>query len=393
MNYYDDIFVHRPYLTEFDSSSVPSPSFVIDLGALEHNLKILDSVQENTGASILLALKGFACFSTFPLLKKYLKGCCASSPHEARLAREEFGAEVHSFAPAYSESDMKENVELCDHIVFNSFNQWDLHKKTVLASGRKISCGLRVNPEHSETEVEIYNPCASGSRLGIRRDQFEGQNLEGVEGLHFHTLCQKGADALERTALAFEEKFKELLPQLKWLNFGGGHHITQPDYDVDKLCEIITYFQEKYELQVYLEPGEAVAINTGSLVATVLEIIDAETPVAILDTSATCHMPDVLEMPYRPEVREAGLPNEKAHNYRLGGLSCLAGDVVGDYSFDEELQIGQRILLDDMSHYTMVKTSTFNGIKLPSICLFDPKTNEVKVVKDFGYEEYLSRLS
>ena len=227
------------------------------------------------------------------------------------MAREEFGGEVHAFAPAFSESDMKENVEFCDYVVFNSFNQWNLHKKRVQGTSRKISCGLRVNPEHSETEVEIYNPCALGSRLGIRREQFAGQDLSGIEGLHFHTLCQKGSDALERTALAFEEKFKDILPKMKWLNFGGGHHITQPDYDVDKLCEIIIYFRDKYDLQIYLEPGEAVGINTGSLVATVLEIVEAETPVAILDTSATCHMPDVLEMPYRPEVRGAELPNKK----------------------------------------------------------------------------------
>ena len=393
MDYYRDVFSHRPYLQSFDSNSVPSPSFVIDLEALERNLDILCNVQEKSGARILLALKGFATFSTFSQLKGKLKGCCASSPHEARLAREEFGGEVHAFAPAFSEADMAENVQLCDHIVFNSFNQWQMHKDTVANSGRTISCGLRVNPEHSETEVEIYNPCAKGSRLGIRREQFEGQDLSGIEGLHFHTLCQQGAEALERTALAFEEKFADLLPQMKWLNFGGGHHITQPDYNVDKLCELIIYFKEKYDLEVYLEPGEAVGINTGSLIATVLEIIDGDLPVAILDTSATCHMPDVLEMPYRPEVRGAALPNEKAYTYKLGGLSCLAGDVIGDYSFDEPLSIGQRIILDDMTHYTMVKTTTFNGIKLPSIVLYNQENDSVDIVKNFTYEDYRSRLS
>lgn len=393
MSYYADIFSRRPYLEFFNSDSVPSPSFVIDLEALERNLLILSSVQERTGAKVLLALKGFATYSTFPLLKKYLQGCCASSPDEARLAREEFGREVHAFAPAYSDADMEENLELCDHLVFNSFNQWQRHKAKVQASSRVISCALRVNPEHSETDVDLYNPCALGSRLGIRCEQFDGQDLSGIEGLHFHTLCQKGADALERTAKVFEERFQDILPQMKWLNFGGGHHITQPDYDIDKLCSIIEHFKNRYDLEVYLEPGEAVAINTGSLLATVLDIVEAEIPIAILDVSATCHMPDVLEMPYRPEVRDAALPQVKAHTYRLGGLSCLAGDVIGDYSFDKALEIGQKILLDDMSHYSMVKTSTFNGIRLPSICLFDAKMKQSEVIKDFGYQDYKGRLS
>ncbi|NQZ60419.1 MAG: carboxynorspermidine decarboxylase, partial [Lentisphaeraceae bacterium] len=321
------IFQQRPYLTDFDKGSVPSPSYVIDTQALIRNLEILDNVQQRSGAKILMALKAFAIPATFPLIRSYLHGCCASSPHEARLAKEEFAKEVHAYAPAYSESDIDEQLELCDHIIFNSFNQlqhWQ-HKFT----DRVIEFGLRVNPLHSETDVELYNPCAKGSRLGIHPREFSGKDLSRISGLHLHTLCQKGADALARTASVFEEHFGQYLHNMKWVNFGGGHHITQPGYDIDLLCDTVTYFQDKYNLQVYLEPGEAIAINTGSLVCTVLEIIQNDINIAILDISATCHMPDVLEMPYRPEVRHAGGAGEKKFTYRLGGLSCLAGDIVG----------------------------------------------------------------
>ena len=393
MDYYEDIFARRPYLDGFDLQRVPSASYVIDLKAVERNLEILDSVQKRTGAKILLALKGVANFSLFPLISKYLQGCCASSPHEARLAREEFGKEVHSYAPAYTDEDICQHLELSDHIVFNSIPQWKKFKDRIASSDRKIEVGLRVNPGHSETEVDLYNPCAAGSRLGITHDKFSGEDISGVDGLHFHTLCQKGSDALYRTAMAFEEKFGEYLGSLKWINFGGGHHITQADYDIDLLCKTIDHFKNKYNLDVYLEPGEAIGINTGSLICSVVEIVENESEIAILDISATCHMPDVLEMPYRPEIRGAGEAGVKKYTYKLGGLSCLAGDVVGDYSFDQPLKPGDRIIFDDMTHYTMVKTTFFNGIKHPSIVLYDPAKDEVVVVRTFGYEDYRNKLS
>jgi len=377
-----------------DPSKVPeSPSWVIDLAALEDNLKILADVQAAAGCKILLAMKGYAAWSTFPLVGRYLVGCTSSSPHEARLAREKMGKEVHGYAPAYSDADMEEMVELCDHLVFNSFNQWRQHKAKVQASKRKISCGIRLNPEHRETEVDLYDPCAPYSRLGTTRAQFHPEELDGIEGLHFHNLCQLNSDALERTLQAVEAKFGEFIPKMKWINFGGGHHITRPDYDRERLIRVIKDFKSRYPaVEVYLEPGEAIAIRTGVLVTTVMDIIDNGMPLIILDTSATAHMPDVLEMPYRPDIVGAGLPQEKAFTYRLGGLTCLAGDVVGDYSFDEELTIGKRIVFLDMSHYTMVKTSNFNGVRLPSIVLRYPD-DRYELVKSFGYEYYRDRLS
>ncbi|MCC5835020.1 MAG: carboxynorspermidine decarboxylase [Opitutales bacterium] len=374
-------------------TQAPSPSFVVHLGLLRRNLEILDSVQQRTGAKILLALKGFAMFSTFPLIREYLQGICASSPDEAQLGREEFGREVHSFAPAFSDSDMEALIGLSDHIVFNSFSQWKKHRERVKASERRIECGLRINPEVSTGKVAIYDPCSPGSRLGIRRSQFEGESLDGIDGLHFHTLCEQNSDDLEKTLAGVEAQFGEFLPQMKWLNFGGGHHITRDDYDIDRLCRLIEHFRDRYDLQIYLEPGEAVALNTGVLIASVLDIVDAETPVAILDTSAQAHMPDVLEMPYRPVIVDGGDPSEKAHTYRLGGMTCLAGDVIGDWSFDAPLKPGDRLVFLDMGHYSMVKTTTFNGIRLPSIATFDPQSDQVKVVRTFGYEDYRNRLS
>lgn len=393
MNYYEEIFSKRPYLDGFDPERVPSASYVIDLGAVKRNLEILASVKEKTGAKILLALKGVANFSLFPLISQYLDGCCASSPHEARLAREEFKKEVHSYAPAYTLEDMEENLQLSDHIVFNSLSQWHKYKEQLKNCGRHVEAGLRVNPGHSETEVDLYNPCAAGSRLGIPFEQFANEDISGIDGLHFHTLCQKGSDALYRTAMVFDEKFEKYIRQVKWINFGGGHHITQPDYDIELLCKTIMHFKDKYGVEVYLEPGEAIGINTGSLICSVVEVVKNEKDIAILDISATCHMPDVLEMPYRPEIREASEPGDKKFTYRLGGLSCLAGDVVGDYSFDTPLKPGDRLIFDDMTHYTMVKTTFFNGIKHPSIVLYDPDIDGVKVVRKFGYEDYKSKLS
>jgi len=371
----------------------PSPAYVVDLGRLRHNLAILDEVQRRSGAKILMALKAFAMWSLFPIIRETLQGVCASSPWEARLGREEFGREVHSFAAAFKESDVVELLTLSNHLVFNSFNQLERFRPLWEKEQGRVSVGLRVNPEHSEGHTPIYDPCAPMSRLGIPRREFDGRSLEGVEGLHFHTLCEQLFEPLERTARVFEEKFGQFLPGMKWLNLGGGHHITRTGYDIDALVELVKYFKGKYGVEVYLEPGEAIAIGTGILVGEVLDVVHNEMDIAILDVSATCHMPDVLEMPYRPGITGGFDPGEKAHTYRLGGPSCLAGDVVGDWSFEKPLNPGDRLAFEDMSHYTMVKTTTFNGIQHPAICTFEPETGELKVVRKFGYEDFKARLS
>ncbi|MED3763693.1 carboxynorspermidine decarboxylase [Ureibacillus terrenus] len=375
-----------------DWKSVPSPSYVVDERLLKRNLEILDSVQQRTGCHILLALKGFSMFSTFPLVSKYLKGVTASSLFEARLGYEEFGKEVHAYSPAYAEHEIDEYLKYIDHIVFNSFNQLNKYKEKIQKLGKHVSIGLRVNPGYSEVETPLYDPCALNSRLGIPFDQFRPDELDGVEGLHFHAMCEQNSDVLERILPHFEEKYGKYLYQMKWVNFGGGHHITRPDYDIDKLVDLINYVKEKYDVQVILEPGEAIALNTGYLVTTVLDIVKNGMEIAILDTSATCHMPDVLEMPYRPQIIGAGLPNEKPYTYRLGGMTCLAGDVIGDYSFDEPLKPGDRLVFTDMAHYTMVKNHMFNGVNLPSICLYNDEEG-IKVVRQFKYEDYRNRLS
>lgn len=379
---------------KLDLSRVPTPCFVVDLGLLRRNIEVLDTVQRRTGAKILLALKGFAMSGVFPILRKTLHGVCASSPHEARLGREEFGREVHSFAAAYSESDLKELLQLSNHIVFNSFSQWRRFKELTKAAEGRVSFGIRVNPEHSETDVPMYDPCGPNSRLGVRRAQFEGESLEGISGLHMHTLCEKNSDAFARTLASFEEKFRDIIPQMRWINFGGGHHITRPDYDIDLLCKSLNGFRERYGVKdIYLEPGEAVALNTGFLVASVLDVIENGMEIALLDTSAAAHMPDVLEMPYRPNIIGAGKPGELAHSYRLAGLSCLAGDVIGDYSFAKPLSVGDKLAFMDMAHYSMVKTNTFNGLQLPSIATYEPETDEFKVLCRFGYEDFKGRLA
>jgi len=380
-------------LSSFDPVDFPSPCYVCDLGLLRKNLEIIAEVRQKTGCRILLALKGFAMFSTFPLISRYLQGTCASSPHEARLGKEEFGGEVHVYAPAYSENDITELLPLVDHISFNSIYQWQHHKDKILTSGRPIRCGLRINPQYSEVAVELYNPCSPNSRLGITLDELEGHDLDGISGLQFHTMCEQNSDTLERTLAVVEKKFAPFFKDLQWMNFGGGHHISREDYDVERLCRIIERFQEHYGLEVYLEPGEAIALNAGMLIATVLDIIERKQPIAVLDTSAAAHMPDVLEMPYRPEVIGSGLPNEKKYTYQLGGLSCLAGDVIGYYSFDEPLVIGKRLVFLDMLHYTMVKNNTFNGVHLPAIATYEPENNEVNIIRQFGYQDYRSRLS
>jgi carboxynorspermidine decarboxylase len=375
-----------------DISELETPCFVTDLGALEKNLQTLADVQKRAGCTILLALKGFAQWSTFPLVKRYLAGATSSSVAEARLAREELGGEVHAYAPAYSDGEMAELVTLADHVVLNSPAQWKKHRAALERA--KVSAGLRVNHEHQEAEVALYDPAGACSRLGTTRANIEPGDLDGLDGLHFHSLCQNNSDALERAVAAFEQKFGDLIDRMKWINFGGGHHITRPDYDIDRLVRVVTGFRARHpSVKVYLEPGEAVALGTGILVTSVMDTFVNSMPIAILDTSATAHMPDVLEMPYRPVIIGAADPQQKAHTYRLGGMTCLAGDVVGDYSFDRPLEIGDKLVFLDMAHYTMVKTTTFNGVRLPSIATHDPATKTITVHRRFGYRDYRDRLS
>jgi carboxynorspermidine decarboxylase len=385
------------FACRFDPTRVTTPAFVVDEGLLADNLAILGRVKARTGCRILLALKCFAMFRVFPLLREILDGVCASSPHEARLGREEFGREVHSFAAAYSAADIEQLAVTSDHLVFNSFSQLErfrnLAEQAAGAEGRRLEFGLRINPEHSEGATPIYDPCAPGSRLGIRRKDFQTDNLAGITGLHWHNLCEQDADCLERTVAAVEATFSDVLPQMAYVNFGGGHHITREGYDLDLLVAIVNRFQARWGTQVYLEPGEAVALNCGYLVTTVLDVVQADIPVAIIDGSVPAHMPDVLEMPYRPHIIGSGLPGEKAYTCRIGGLSCLAGDVAGEYSFDAPLVPGERLVFTDMAIYTMVKTNTFNGVQLPAIILFRPDTDDLILVRQFGYDDFKSRLS
>lgn len=376
-----------------DVSTVPTPCYVVDERLLRRNLEILDSVQKRTGCKILLALKGFSMYAVFPLVGQYLAGITASSLFEARLGHEEMGKEVHIYAPAFVESEFDEILRVADHIVFNSFDQWARYKARVKSfPGRKIECGIRINPEYSEITTPLYNPCYTHSRLGVTLANFRPDELDGIDGLHFHTLCEQNADALAHTIPHIDEKFGAYIGQMKWLNMGGGHHITRQDYDIESLIRSITHFQERYGVDVYLEPGEAIALNTGFLVTEVLDIVNNGMDIALLDTSAACHMPDVIEMPYRPQIIGAGLPGEFAHTYRLGGLTCLAGDVIGDYSFPDPLKPGDRLVFTDMAHYTMVKNNMFNGVNLPSIALFS-ETEGMRILRRFGYEDYRSRLS
>lgn len=378
---------------DIDLSALPTPSYLVDERLILKNLEIMNYVQQQTGCKILLALKGFSMFSIFPLVSKYLKGVTASSLFEARLGYEEMGKEVHIYAPAYVEEEFDEILSCCDHITFNSFDQWNRYKDKVKGiKAKTISCGIRINPEYSEIETPIYNPCYQYSRLGVTLANFRPEELEGIEGLHFHTMCEQNADTLERTIRVVDQKFGEYIKRMKWLNFGGGHHITRSDYDIETLIRSIKYFQDKYGVEIYLEPGEAVALNTGYLVAKVLDIVDNDMKIAILDTSAACHMPDVLEMPYRPNIIESGKPGEYNYTYRLGGLTCLAGDIIGDYSFKQPLKPGDRLVFCDMAHYTMVKNNMFNGVNLPSIAVFNQEDG-IKVIRKFGYEDFKNRLS
>ena len=372
--------------------ALQTPVYVVDELALRRNLETLSGVQRRTGCHILLAQKAFSLFYAYPLIGRYLAGTTASGLFEARLAHEEMpGRENHVYSPAYTPAEMAELVAICDHISFNSLAQLEAHRP--LWQGSRASVGLRVNPEHSTQEGHaIYDPCAPGSRLGIRRCDMPAQLPNGVEGLHFHTLCEQDAAPLVETFAAFEQAFGEYLPQLRWLNLGGGHHITRPGYDLAALEGLILSIREKYGLEVYLEPGEAIALNAGTLITTVLDIVPGETPVLILDASAACHMPDVLEMPYRPPLHGAGLPGEKPYTCRLAARTCLAGDVIGDYSFDAPPQVGDRLVFGDMAIYTMVKNNTFNGMPLPDIAWRDAEGG-CRVIRRFGYEDFKTRLS
>lgn len=370
--------------------AIPSPCYVCDEALLERNLKLMKRVQDESGADIILALKGFSMWSTFPLVRDYLKGCTASSVWEARLAAEEFSREVHAYAPAYKQSDIAELLPIVHHISFNSLSQWQRYKDQVLEAG--VSAGLRVNPEHQEAETELYDPSAPGSRLGIRAVDLENADITGIEGLHVHNLCECDSFALERTLAAVESKFGHLLHQMKWLNLGGGHLMTREGYDVEHLIKQLKRLQDTYDIRVILEPGSAVAWQTGPLVAEVVDIVENQGSIAILDISATAHMPDVLEMPYRPKITAADEPGVLPYTYRLGGNSCLAGDVIGAYSFAQPLQPGDRILFEDMMHYTMVKTTFFNGVEHPSIGIIR-RDGQFELIRKFNYHDFRSRLS
>lgn len=373
-------------------NELPTPCYVIDENIIEENCKVLADVMKKTGCHVLLAQKAFSNYALYPLIGKYLSGTTASGLYEARLGREEMGRENHVFAPAYKDEDMDELVKICDHIVFNSISQLEKHKEKC----RNVSIGIRVNPEFSTQDGhEIYDPCGKGSRLGVTANLLRTADLTGIDGLHFHTLCEQNSDDLKKTLDVVEEKFDFLLRKVKWVNFGGGHHITRKDYDVELLCDCITHIKEKYNVKVYIEPGEAVALNAGYFITTVLDKVkNSGITCLILDGSAACHMPDVLEMPYTPPLSEGSIIEtpEKEFDYRLGGNTCLAGDIIGNYRFDHDVQIGERLTFCDMAIYSMVKNNTFNGIPLPSIYSMD-RNGDCRLIKSFGYNDFKERLS
>lgn len=370
--------------------SFETPYFLVDETRLRRNLSVLKSVCDRTGCKILLAQKAFSMYSVYPVIREYLAGTTASGLYEAKLGHDYFGGETHVFSPAYRENEFEELLKVADDFVFNSPNQLRKYAQRAKAAGKSV--GLRVNPEHSTQDGHaIYDPCSPGSRLGTTLANFDESLLPLLDGLHFHTLCEQNSDDLQTTAAAFEEKFGKYLHGLKWINFGGGHHITRPDYDIEGLIGVITHFQDTYGVQVYLEPGEAVVYHAGFMVTSVLETLRNGMDIALVDTSAACHMPDVLEMPYRPPLMHSAQSGEKAYTYRLGGPTCLAGDVIGDYSFDKPLTEGDKLVFEDMALYTMVKTNTFNGMPLPSI-LWRDKDGQGWLVKQFGYEDFQSRL-
>ena len=373
-------------------NELPTPCYVIDENIIEENCKVLADVMKKTGCHVLLAQKAFSNYALYPLIGKYLSGTTASGLYEARLGKEEMGRENHVFAPAYKNEDMDELVKICDHIVFNSISQLEKHKEKC----RNVSIGIRVNPEFStQNGHEIYDPCGKGSRLGVTANLLRTADLTGIDGLHFHTLCEQNSDDLKKTLDVVEEKFDFLLRKVKWVNFGGGHHITRKDYDVELLCDCITHIKEKYNVKVYIEPGEAVALNAGYFITTVLDKVkNSGITCLIHDGSAACHMPDVLEMPYTPPLSEGSIIEtpEKEFDYRLGGNTCLAGDIIGNYRFDHDVQIGERLTFCDMAIYSMVKNNTFNGIPLPSIYSMD-RNGDCRLIKSFGYNDFKERLS
>lgn len=373
-------------------TDMPTPCYFVDESLLIRNLELLNSVRGLSGCKILLAQKGFSMYSLYPLISQYLDGTTASSLFEAKLGREHMPGEVHIYAPAYAEKDMDEIFTLCDHIVFNSPAQLEHFYPRRMNSKRKPECGIRINPEYSEIETEIYNPCAAYSRLGCSLADLEQADFTKIDGLHFHTLCEQNADTLARTLKVVEDRFGNFLHKIKWMNMGGGHHITRADYDIELLVNCVRRVRDKYAIEVYLEPGEAVVLNTGFLYASVLDVVHNAMDIAILDTSAACHMPDVLEMPYRPQIIDAELPGHHPYTYRLAGPTCLAGDIIGDYSFPLPLNRGDKLFFCDMAHYTMVKNNMFNGINLPSIAVLNT-AGELRIIRQFGYDDYVSRLS
>lgn len=373
-------------------STLPSPCWLLEEKKLLKNLALISDIKHQSGAKVLLALKGYALWKSFPLIKPYLDGCCASGLHEAKLADETFTKEVHTYSPAFKEEEIEEIASISHHLVFNSPAQFHRFSTQAKKINPNLSLGLRVNPEYSESPKEIYNPCGLFSRLGTTIENIDETILEHCDGLHFHALCEQGSDALENVLKNFEEKFAAYIPKMKWINFGGGHHITRKGYDTQKLIHLTKAFKEKYDVEVYLEPGEAIGWETGTLITTVLDIVHNGIDIAILDASAEAHMPDTIIMPYRSDVLGAGEAGEKTHTYRLAGNTCLAGDIMGDYSFDEPLSIGDKVVFEDQMHYTMVKATTFNGVKLPSIAI-QRLDGTVEVVRDFGYEDFKHRLS
>jgi len=378
---------------QIDLSEIKTPSFVLDKKILRENLSKIEHIKKRTDCKILLALKAFAVYKLFPVISNCLDGVCASSQDEARLGREEFKKEVHSYAAAFGDSEFNTIMRFSDHIVFNSFNQWKRFRPLILKADHLISCGIRVNPEHSESEMPLYDPCAKSSRLGVKIRDFKENEMKYISGLHFHNLSGHNSNALQRTLTAFEHAFGKYLYHLSWLNLGGGHHITRKDYNIDLLCRLIQDIKDKYQLEIYLEPGEAIVLNAGYLITGVLDIVDCDMPTAILDTSAAAHMPDVLEVPYQPHIIGSDNGGCKRYSYRLAGVSCMASDIIGVYSFDTPLTIGDTLIFTDMAHYTMVKANTFNGIRLPSIYFYDSKTKEIELIRKFNYEDYKSRLS
>ncbi len=389
--YYFDLMI--------DYSKLPSPCFILEEELLRNNLRLIDSVQKASGGKIILALKGFSMYSAFPIVSEYLSGATASSLNEIRLINDFMGYKAHTYIPAYLESEFDQVMERSSHITFNSLNQWELYKQRLQKFNdehpeRRISAGIRVNPQYSEVATDMYNPCVPGSRLGVTRDQLPDVLPDGLEGIHFHTLCENGSDTLERTLEALEKRFGSLLHQAKWLNMGGGHLMTREGYDVELLIRLIRRIRETYDLEVILEPGSAIAWRTGVLLSTVLDVVDSQgIAVAILDTSFAAHMPDTLEMPYKPYIRNAHQePVEGKPSYRLGGMTCLAGDFMGDYGFDHPLKVGDRLVFEDMIHYTMVKTTTFNGVNLPSIGMI-ASDGTFRLIRTFGYESFKDRLS